>query len=90
MGKHLLHMSKYGFALFMMFASYIQCNGSDILFQHITDMYYNDREKSMGLLLLPKIKLEHIQLTPFSRMRVDLSAQVLQPVNIWRSLRSVL
>ena len=44
----------------------------------------------MGLLLLPKIKLEHIQLTPFSRMRVDLSAQVLQPVNIWRSLRSVL
>ena len=45
----------------------------------------------MGLLLLPKIKLEHIQLTPFSRMRVDLAAQVLQPVNtIWRSLQSVL
>ncbi|KAL5500545.1 hypothetical protein EMCRGX_G012127 [Ephydatia muelleri] len=31
----------------------------------------------MGLLLLPKIKLEHIQLTPFSRMRVDLAAQLL-------------
>ena len=61
-------MSKYGFALFIIFVSYIECDGSDILFQHIIDMYYRDREKSMGLLLLPKIKLEHIQLTPFSRM----------------------
>eukprot|EP00731_Ephydatia_muelleri_P011895 Em0006g789a len=58
-------------------ARHLWCNGSDILFQHITDMYYRDREKSMGLLLLPKIKLEHIQLTPFSRMRVDLAAQLL-------------
>ncbi|KAL5516725.1 hypothetical protein EMCRGX_G002131 [Ephydatia muelleri] len=32
----------------------------------------------MGLLLLPNIKLEHIQLTPFSRMRVEvLAAQLL-------------
>ncbi|KAL5488964.1 hypothetical protein EMCRGX_G017996 [Ephydatia muelleri] len=58
-------------------ARHLWCNGSDILFQHITDMYYRDREKSMGLLLLPKIKLEHIQLTPFSRMRVDFAAQLL-------------
>ena len=60
---------------------------TQILFQHISAMYYRDREKSLRLLLLPKIKLEHIQLTPFSRMRVDLAAQVLQPVNtICRSL----
>ena len=44
----------------------------------------------MGPLLLPKIKLEHIQLTPFSQMRVDLAAQVLQSVkNLRRSLPSV-
>ena len=45
---------------------YFQCDGSNILFQHITDLYYRDREKSMGLLLLHKFKLEHIQLTSFS------------------------
>ena len=31
---------------------------------------------SKGLCLLPKLKLEHIKLTSFSRMRVDLAAQV--------------
>ena len=31
---------------------------------------------SMGLSLVPKLKLEHIQLTSFSRMRVDLATQV--------------
>ena len=30
-----------------------------------------------GLSILPKIKLEHIKLTSYSRMRVDLAAQVL-------------
>eukprot|EP00731_Ephydatia_muelleri_P006390 Em0003g638a len=44
---------------------------------YVADLYYRDREKGMGLLLLPKIKLEHIQLTSFSRMRVDLAAQLL-------------
>ena len=57
---------------------YFQRDESNILFQHITELYYRDREKSMGLLLLPKIKLEHIQVTSFSRMWVDLAAQVLQ------------
>lgn len=57
---------------------YFQRDGGNISFKHITDIYYRDREKSVGLLLMPKIKLEHIQLTSFSRMRVDLAAQVLQ------------
>ena len=57
---------------------YFQCDEGNISFKHITDMYYRDREKNVGLLLMPKIKLEHIQLTSFSRMRVDLAAQVLQ------------
>eukprot|EP00731_Ephydatia_muelleri_P010470 Em0005g1056a len=36
-----------------------------------------DKAKSLGLSLLKKIKLEHIKLTSFSKMRVDLAAQVL-------------
>ena len=32
--------------------------------------------KASGLALLPKLKYEHIYLTSFSKMRVDLAAQV--------------
>ena len=31
---------------------------------------------SCGISILPKLKLEHLKLTSFSRMRVDLAAQV--------------
>ena len=31
---------------------------------------------SHGISILPKLKLEHLKLTSFSRMRVDLAAQV--------------
>ena len=34
------------------------------------------RTETKGLSMLPKIKREHIYLTSFSRMRVDLAAQV--------------
>ncbi len=34
-------------------------------------------EQSKGLSLVLKLKLEHINLTSFSRMRVDLAAQVI-------------
>ena len=30
-----------------------------------------------GLTMLPKLKYEHVHLTPFSKMRVDLATQVL-------------
>ena len=33
-------------------------------------------ETSSGLSLVPKLKKEHLELTSFSRMRVDLAAQV--------------
>ena len=32
--------------------------------------------QSLGLSLVPKLKLEHLQLTSFSKMRVDLAAEV--------------
>ena len=36
--------------------------------------------KSPGLSLLPKLKYEHIYLTSFSKMRVDLAAQVKESI----------
>ena len=44
--------------------------------KHIEELYYQHKGNSMGLTILPKSKLEHIKLTPFSQMRVDLAAEV--------------
>ena len=46
-----------------------------ILWSHITDLFYEDRE--CGLHLLPKLTYEHVKLTPYSVMNVKLAAQVL-------------
>ena len=40
-------------------------------------LYYNNRSKEApGVALLTKLKYEHIFLTSYSKMRVDLAAQV--------------
>lgn len=57
----------------------LQINGKDISWQHMIRVYEANRGKateSAGLWLLHKVKYEHIFLTPYSRMRVDLAAQV--------------
>ena len=54
---------------------YLWNNGLHLLWGHISRMYYKDLEN--GLHLLPKLKIEHIQLNSFSVMRVNLAAQVL-------------
>lgn len=57
----------------------LQCNGKEILWSHLWDLYYRDSGKikvAGGLSLVPKLKYEHIHLTSFSKMRVDLAAQV--------------
>ena len=43
------------------------------------ELYKRSQETSSaaGLYLLKKLKLEHVRLTSYSRMRVDLAAQVL-------------
>jgi hypothetical protein len=43
----------------------------------LEDLYRCDTGKGSGLALVPKLKYEHIYLTSFSKMRVDLAAQVL-------------
>ena len=39
-------------------------------------LYNEDIEPGKGIRILPKLKREHIFLTSFSKMRVDLAAQV--------------
>ena len=57
----------------------MQKNGQFILWSHLRDLYNKlstVASQSSGLTLVQKLKREHIHLTSFSRMRVDLAAQV--------------
>ena len=54
----------------------MQCNGKKIEWRHLQELYERDIQGGMGLRLLPKLKYEHIHLSSFSKMRVDLAAQV--------------
>ena len=42
---------------------------------HLTKLYKTQRSV-LGLTLVPKLKFEHVVLTSFSKMQVDLAAQV--------------
>jgi hypothetical protein len=53
----------------------MQKGGKYILWQHLVDIYDKTRNES-GLFMGKKLKREHTHLTSFSRMRVDLAAQV--------------
>ena len=54
---------------------YMWNDGMYIIWNHIADIFYEDRE--CGLHILPKLSYEHIKLTPYSIMNVKLAAQVL-------------
>ncbi len=43
---------------------------------HLVSLYDHDRGKATGLAMVPKLKYELIHLTSFSKIRVDLAAQV--------------
>ena len=55
--------------------SIIQNNGKYISWLHLSSIYNKCTARS-GLSLLPKLKLEHIRLNSYSRMRVYLAVQV--------------
>jgi hypothetical protein len=58
---------------------YMQNNGKEMEWCHIQDLYEkitNTAIASNGISLVPKLKQEHTSLTSYSRMRVDLAAQV--------------
>ena len=50
-------------------------DGQYLLFKHIADIFY--RDQAVALHVLPKLTLEHIALTSFSKMKVKLATQVL-------------
>ena len=58
------------------FVIIMQCNGKDILWRHLQEFYKRDTAAGQGVRMIPKIKFEHISLNSFSKMRVDLAAQV--------------
>ncbi len=53
-----------------------QKNGKSISWRHLHSLYQRDQAGGVGIRLLPKLKYEHLNLTSFSKMRVDLAAQV--------------
>jgi len=62
---------------YVMYMEYFyQCNGQEILWKHVVDLYYHDTSLPYKLRQVPKLKYEHINLTSYSKMRVDLAAQV--------------
>lgn len=57
----------------------MQNNGKHISWKHLRDLYAGGigaTKEAPGLSLVPKLKYEHVFLTSFSKMRVDLAAQV--------------
>ena len=50
-------------------------NGKNMVWEHISRCYFTDLE--LGLHQLPKLTLEHINLTSFAKMKVNLAVQVL-------------
>ena len=57
----------------------LQCNGSAIDWNLIVELYKRNAgatTSTPGLSLVPKLKYEHIYLTSYLKMRVDLAVQV--------------
>eukprot|EP00731_Ephydatia_muelleri_P003599 Em0001g3599a len=52
------------------------CKGEYVSWSHLYSLYKNDSGKGSGLSLIPKLKFEHLNLTSFSKMQVDLAAQL--------------
>ena len=55
---------------------YSLCRRTAVRFVESLEELYARNRSETGLVVLPRLKLEHIQLTSFSKMRVDLAAQV--------------
>lgn len=67
------------YMLCMYFIHSSQCNGQALKWSYIQDFYKKDTkagQEATGLRLVPKLKYEYIYLNSFSKMRVDLAAQV--------------
>lgn len=62
----------------------MQCCGQEIKWNHIVQLYERNTGSmttTPGLSIVHKLKYEHVYLNNFSKMRVDLAAQVCQIIN---------
>ena len=66
----------------------MQFNGMQISWRYVRDLY-DMTLKSEGLTCLPKLRFEHVNLTAFSKMRVDLAAQVRTKQNYYKALNII-
>ena len=64
-----------GIAIIMIIIIYSQKDGCEILWDHLVSLYYDDKGKRSGLAIAHKVKFEHLHLSSFAKMRVDLAAQ---------------
>ena len=58
---------------------FLQCNGQNIDWQLLTKLYEANAGRiteTPGVSIVHKLKYEHLHLTNFSKMRVDLAVQV--------------
>ena len=53
----------------------LQKDGRHISWKHLVNLYQHNRTES-GMALVKKIKYDHIYLTSYSRIKVNLAAQV--------------
>ena len=58
-----------------------QNNGKEIAWKYLAALYYWDTNPGTGVRMVPKLKQEHIFLTSFLKVRVDLAAQVKTNLN---------
>ena len=65
----------------------LQISGKNIYWQHLTNLYEAKEAPGQGLHLLHKLKFDHVYLTSFSRMRVNLAAQVRYKLCIYNYTR---
>ena len=68
--RNCLYSSGFGSSVRLMWN-----NGKYLVWDHIRHVFTEDLERPLHL--LPRLKMEHIKLTSFSKMRVDYAAQVL-------------
>ena len=59
---------------------HVQNNGNEIQWSHLVRVFEQTRSQA-GLSILPKLRYEHIYLSSFSKMRVDLAVQVISKFN---------
>ena len=64
----------------------LQINGKDISWQHLVKLYEENAGQStdtLDLVLLHKVKYDHVYLNSYSKMKVNLAAQVFTDCYAW-------